>query len=75
MSNPTQVAAVVLRAALFACIFSSGSNLALAGPVARSTDAAATTASVAPPAATQPQARVYLFRARSDRSSRAGWTA
>jgi hypothetical protein len=46
----------------FASIFSSSCDLALAGPVARSTDAAATTAPVAPPAATQPQARVYLFR-------------
>ena len=62
MSNPTQVAAVVLWAALSACIFSSGSNLALAGPVARSTDAVATTTLVTPPAAPQPQARVYLFR-------------
>ena len=32
MSNPTQVAAVVLWAALSACIFSPGSQLALAGP-------------------------------------------
>jgi hypothetical protein len=62
MSSPTQVAAVVLWAALSACIFSSGSNLALAGPVARSTDAVATTTLVTPPAATQPQPRVYLFR-------------
>jgi hypothetical protein len=62
MSNPTQVAAVVLWAALSACIFSSGSKLALAGPVARSTDAIATTTLVTPPAALQPQPRVYLFR-------------
>jgi hypothetical protein len=62
MSSPTQVATVVIWAALYAFIFSSSSNLALAGPVARSTDAVATTAPVAPPAATQPQARVYLFR-------------
>lgn len=62
MSSPTQVAAVVLWAALSACIFSSGGNLALAGPVARSTDAVATTTLVTPPAATQPRARVYLFR-------------
>ena len=62
MSNPTQVAAVVIWATLSACIFSPSCNLALAGPVARSTAAAATTAPVAPPAATQPQARVYLFR-------------
>jgi hypothetical protein len=62
MSSPTQVAAVVIWAALSACIFSPGCNLALAAPVARSTAAAATTAPVAPPAVTQPQARVYLFR-------------
>ena len=62
MSSPTQVAAVVIRAALFACIFLAVGNLALAGPTARSTNAAATTVAVAPPAATQPQARVYLFR-------------
>jgi hypothetical protein len=62
MSNPTQVAAVVLWAALSAFTFSCGSNLALAGPVARSTDAVATTTLVTPPAAPQPQARVYLFR-------------
>ena len=64
MSSPTQVAAVVIWAALSACIFSPGCNLALAAPVARSTAAAATTAPapVASPAVTQPQARVYLFR-------------
>jgi hypothetical protein len=62
MSNPTQVAAVVIWAALSACIFSPGCNLALAAPVARSTAAAATAAPVAPPAVTRTQARVYLFR-------------
>lgn len=62
MSSPTQVAAVVIRAALSACVFWSSCNLALAGPVARSSDTAATTAPVAPPAATQPHARAYLFR-------------
>ena len=62
MSSPTQVAAVVLWAALSACIFSSVSDLALAAPVARSTNAAATTAPVASLAAARPQARVYLFR-------------
>ena len=61
MSNPMQVAAVVIWAALSACIFLSGCNPALAGPAPRSTVAAATTAPVAP-VATQPQARVYLFR-------------
>jgi pimeloyl-ACP methyl ester carboxylesterase len=62
MRSPTQVAAVVIWATLSACTFSSGCNLALAGPVARSANAAATTAPVAPPAAAQLQARVYLFR-------------
>ncbi|KRR12459.1 peptidoglycan-binding protein LysM [Bradyrhizobium valentinum] len=62
MSSPTQVAAVVIRAALSVCIFSAICNLALAGPVARSTNATATIAPDAPPTATQPQARVYLFR-------------
>jgi len=62
MSNPTQVAAVVIWAALYACIFSSTCNPALAGPVARSTATAAMTGPVAAPAATGPQARVYLFR-------------
>ena len=62
MSSPTQVAAVVIWATLSACIFSLSCNLAVAGPVARSTTAVATAAPDAPPAATQPQARVYLFR-------------
>ena len=61
MINPMQVAAVAIWAALSACVFSSGCNPALAGPAPRSTVAAATTAPVAP-VATQPQARVYLFR-------------
>jgi hypothetical protein len=61
MRSPTQVAAVVIWAALYACIFAPSCNPALAGPVAR-TAAAATTAPLAPPAVTQPQARVYLFR-------------
>ncbi|MEH2518499.1 hypothetical protein V1279_004072 [Bradyrhizobium sp. AZCC 1610] len=62
MSSPTQVAAVVIRAAVSVCIFSAICNLALAGPVARSTNATAAIAPVAPPVAPQPQARVYLFR-------------
>ncbi|WP_108516871.1 LysM peptidoglycan-binding domain-containing protein [Bradyrhizobium algeriense] len=62
MRNPTQIAAVVIRTALSICIFSTICNLALAGPVARSTNAAATTLPAAAPAATQAQARVYLFR-------------
>src|SRR5260370_17213742 len=63
MSNPRQVAAVVIWAA---CMFSFSCYLALAGPAARSTDAPATAAPMVPPgatqSATQPQARVYLFR-------------
>lgn len=66
MSNPRQVAAVVIWATLSACMFSFSCNLALAGPVARSTVAPATAAPMVPPGATQPatqpQARVYLFR-------------
>jgi LysM repeat protein len=61
VSNPTQVAAVVIWATLSACIFSPSLDLALASPAARSVDAPATAAPVVPPA-TQPQARVYLFR-------------
>src|ERR687896_433569 len=61
MRSPTLVAAVVIRAALSVCILSAVCNLAVADPVARTTNAVAT---VAPdtPAAAQPQARVYLFR-------------
>ncbi len=62
MSNPTQVVAVVIWAALSACVLSSGYNPALAQPGARSTVAVATTNPVAPPVAIQPQPRVYLFR-------------
>ena len=62
MRSPTQVAAVVIRAALSVCILSAVCNLAVADPVARTTNAVATVAPDAPPAATQPQARVYLFR-------------
>jgi len=62
MSSPTQVAAVMIWAALSACVFTSGCNPALAQPGARATVAAATTAPVAPPVAIQPQPRVYLFR-------------
>ena len=59
MSNPIQVAVIVLWATLSACMFSTSCNLALAGPVARSNAAAPPDA--AQPA-TQPRARVYLFR-------------
>src|SRR5437879_918660 len=62
MRNPTQVAVVVIRAALSVCILSAVYNLAVAAPVARATNAVATVAPETPPAATQPQARVYLFR-------------
>jgi len=61
MRSPRPVAAVVIRAALSVCILSAVCNLAIAGPVARTTDAAATVAPDAPPTA-PPQARVYLFR-------------
>ena len=60
MRSPTQVAAVVIRAALSVCILSAVYNLAVAAPVARATNAVATVAPETPPAATQP--RVYLFR-------------
>jgi hypothetical protein len=66
MSNPGQVAAIVIGAMLSACVLSGSCTPVLAGPVARSTDAAA--AAVAAPSATQPvtptppRARVYLFR-------------
>jgi len=62
MRRPTQVAAVVIRAALSVCILSAVYNLAIAGPVARTTNAVATVAPDTPPATAQPQPRVYLFR-------------
>jgi hypothetical protein len=62
MGSPTHVAAVMIRTALSACILSLACNLAVAGPVARTTNAVATVAPETPPAATPPQARVYLFR-------------
>ncbi|WP_246175632.1 LysM peptidoglycan-binding domain-containing protein [Bradyrhizobium paxllaeri] len=62
MGSPTQVAAVMIRTALAACILSAACNLAVADPVARTATAVATVAPDAPPAAIQPQARVYLFR-------------
>ena len=55
MSNPIQAAVIILWATLSACMFSTSCNLALAGPVARSN-------ATAPPDATQPRARAYLFR-------------
>lgn len=62
MKGPTQVAAVVVRAALFAGIVSAVCNLAVAGPVASTTNAVAAVVPDTPPAAPQPHARVYLFR-------------
>jgi hypothetical protein len=61
MSNPVQVAVIVLWATLSACMFSI-SNPALAGPVARSNAGAPIAPPDAAQPATQPQARVYLFR-------------
>lgn len=58
MSNPIQVAAIVIWATLSICIFSTSRNPALAGSVALSNSAAL----AAPPDVTQPRARVYLFR-------------
>jgi predicted alpha/beta-hydrolase family hydrolase len=57
MSNSMRVAAVAIWAAFSALIFPFCCNPALAGPAARSSDAATMM-----PAASQPQARVYLFR-------------
>ncbi|MFG3593948.1 LysM peptidoglycan-binding domain-containing protein [Bradyrhizobium sp. RDI18] len=62
MKSPTLVAAVVIRAALSVSILSAVCNLAVADPVARTANAVATVAPDTPPAAAQPQARVYLFR-------------
>ena len=62
MSSPTRVAAVAIGAALSTFVFSFSFKPVHAGPVARSSDAAATTTPVAPPVANQPPARVYLFR-------------
>jgi LysM repeat protein len=63
--NPMQVVAIVIGAVLSACVFSSSSNPALAGPIARSGNVAAATVGAAPTAAveaTPPRARAYLFR-------------
>ena len=62
MRSPRPVAAVVIRAALSICVLVAVCNLAVAGPVARTTNAVAADAPDAPPAAVPPQARVYLFR-------------
>jgi len=52
----------MIRTALSACILLTACNLAVAGPVARTTNAVATDAPDTPPASVPPQARVYLFR-------------
>ena len=61
MINPTRVAAAVLGAVLCAPLFHGGLDLALAGPIAVSNEAAAP-----PPDATRPavelHGRAYLFR-------------
>jgi LysM repeat protein len=66
MSNPTQVATIIIWATLSACTLSTSCSLALAGPVARSPDVPATTTATVPPSDTQPatqrRPRVYLFR-------------
>ena len=53
---------MLMPAALSVCILAAVCSLAVAGPVARTTNAVATVAPDTPPAVTQPQARVYLFR-------------
>jgi pimeloyl-ACP methyl ester carboxylesterase len=58
MRSPTLVTAVVIRAALSICTLSAICNLAVAGPVNRTTNAVATVA----PDVIPSQARVYLFR-------------
>ena len=62
MSSRTQVAAVAIWTALSALVFSLSCDPGQAGPAPRSSDAATTSAPPAPPIATQPPARVYLFR-------------
>ncbi len=62
MRSPTHVAAVLIRTALSVCILATACNPAVAGPVARTTNAVVTAVPDAPPAAPLPQARVYLFR-------------
>ena len=51
-----------MRAALSLCILAAVCSLAVAGPVARTTNTVAAVAPDAPPATTPTQARVYLFR-------------
>ena len=63
MSNRVQFAVIAIAAAvLSACIFPGSCNPVLAGPVARSTDGASAIPTETAPLATQPRARVYLFR-------------
>lgn len=53
---------MAIRAALFVCMLAAVCNLAVAGPVARTTHATMTAAPDVPPVPPSPQARVYLFR-------------
>ena len=62
MSSPIQVAAIVIWSTLSVCIFSTSCNVALAGSVARSNSATLAAPPDATQSATQPRARVYLFR-------------
>ena len=62
MSSPTQVAAVAIWAALSVFVFPLSCDLAQAGRAPRASGAATVSAPPAPPIATQPPARVYLFR-------------
>jgi pimeloyl-ACP methyl ester carboxylesterase len=62
MRSPRPVAAVVIRAALSICVLVAVCNLAVAGPVARTTNTVAAVPPDAPQAPTSPQPRVYLFR-------------
>ena len=62
MSSPTQVAAVAIWVVLSALVFPLSCYPAHAGPAARASDVAATTAPLEPQVTTRPAARVYLFR-------------
>ena len=62
MRSPTHVAAVMIRAALSACIFSSGLQSGGRRSGRPHDQCCRGGAPDAPPAATPPQARVYLFR-------------
>jgi pimeloyl-ACP methyl ester carboxylesterase len=62
MINPGQFAAFVIGALLSANVLSGNCNPALAGPPARSANAPAAAAPAVALPATQPRARVYVFR-------------